>query len=470
MENSEFRQTLFAAYEAKLNWWNNEQLVVLLEEYRTLHTVLTNLITLLIKKGQIQPDPYKLDKKISDIVVPDDSQFLESERSVKLGTRLSDYERSLDFICNLFQFSIPNLTVDRIKNLIALNNYIDWKSLTPTSSRANTRALAECLANLKKGEEQLSYEVAHDSVARAAKTVANANFILKNVAEFQKEAFKVEIRKNVFDHPAYGEDKIKDNTAAATAQIKKLFPQVMGKRPYYSELVDELVAEEYGPDKQKLQQEVLKKFEIVVQKEEKKNVQIDTKELLMEAVRTLSGMAPQLETVISKVTENNAVLESEHQSFMDKLKSVIRKAFNLKEPPVEYDLTVVDSITQTKHHETLVYNEFIADLNKRCRMYHSFSVKKAAGYVKLEQQNESAIEEYLVKQLSECNHLMVTLAALDDYFKAAPKTENKPKIKGLKMELTAMKNVAVKANQRKAEYSSYVEETEQLKKLGFAND
>ena len=35
------------------------------------------------------------------------------------------------------------------------------------------------------------------------------------------------------------------------------------------------------------------------------------------------------------------------------------------------------------------------------------------------------------------------------------------------MELTTLKNIQVKANQRRAEYLAYVEEKEQMKKLGI---
>jgi hypothetical protein len=75
--------------------------------------------------------------------------------------------------------------------------------------------------------------------------------------------------------------------------------------------------------------------------------------------------------------------------------------------------------------------------------------------------------EYLTKQISECNHLMQLLTALDDYFKSAPMVENRSRIKGLKMELTSLKNCIVKTNQRKAEYTALIEEEEQLKKLGI---
>ena len=94
-------------------------------------------------------------------------------------------------------------------------------------------------------------------------------------------------------------------------------------------------------------------------------------------------------------------------------------------------------------------------------------VKKAPGYVKIESQEEKSILEYLSKQISECNHLMQLLTALDEYFKSAPAAENRSKIKGLKMELTSLKNCIVKTNQRKAEYTALIEEEEQLKKLGI---
>ena len=98
-----FKQELYQAVEAKQNWYDTSELQSILTDYRTMHSVVDNLINMLIKKGLIQPDPYKLDKKISDLAVPEDGQFIESERSMVIGARLSDYESMLDFICNIFK-------------------------------------------------------------------------------------------------------------------------------------------------------------------------------------------------------------------------------------------------------------------------------------------------------------------------------------------------------------------------------
>ena len=62
------------------------------------------------------------------------------------------------------------------------------------------------------------------------------------------------------------------------------------------------------------------------------------------------------------------------------------------------------------------------------------------------------------------------LAALDDFFKQTAAPENKSKIKGIKMEITSIKNCLVKANQVRAEYEAYVEEAAQMRTLGIADE
>ena len=80
---------------------------------------------------------------------------------------------------------------------------------------------------------------------------------------------------------------------------------------------------------------------------------------------------------------------------------------------------------------------------------------------------EEKIAEFVGAQITECNKMMVILNALDEFFKNAANSENKSKIKGLKIDITTLKNSVVKANQHRADYSSYIEEAEQMKKLGI---
>ena len=52
------------------------------------------------------------------------------------------------------------------------------------------------------------------------------------------------------------------------------------------------------------------------------------------------------------------------------------------------------------------------------------------------------------------------------YFKSEAGMDLRKNIKGVKIEVTSIKNTLVKANQKKHEYISRIEEQEQLKKLG----
>ena len=466
--DTSFNSTLFAAVESKLAWYESTGFPQLHDDYRSFRTVLCNLIGLLEKKGLIQPDPYKSDKKISTIAVPPDGPFLDNERSMVMGARLSEYESMIDFICNIHKFTISNTTMNQIKIFLGINSYINWSSVVPTSQKPNTKALAEIVTSIKMGSDRLATNMVTDCITQSSKTVNRINNILKDITDFQKELYKIDIRKKILISPQFPADKI-STSADASTQIRKLFPVLMGKTPYYPELVDEISTEEFGPNKEQVRQALLAKFAIEEQKKEKNRTTINTKEMLFEAIKTLGALPPQLESALAKVEEDHEVIVDEKRTFWEKIKEIFRKAFGIQEKPFIYPLTITDQLTQAKRHEDVNYSEFHTDVARRIRIYTAFGSRKSPGFTKLENQDESVIYEYLAKQLSECHHILVQLTAFNEYFKTAPQPENRTKIKSIQMELTAIKNTLVRTNQRKAEYNSVVEEQEQLKKLGISN-
>ena len=78
----EFETKLFKALEEQSSWLDSNVLSAILEEYRTIHSCITNLISVLTQKGLITPDPYRLDKKITDVQVPDEFDFPEKDRNI----------------------------------------------------------------------------------------------------------------------------------------------------------------------------------------------------------------------------------------------------------------------------------------------------------------------------------------------------------------------------------------------------
>jgi hypothetical protein len=259
------------------------------------------------------------------------------------------------------------------------------------------------------------------------------------------------------------------NAQAYMAQIKKVYTSVMGKQPFYTELIEEILIENFGPNAEKAQRDILEKLRVEKSETVVKEKTIDTKEILMDSVRILTGIVPQLTQIISKLEENKKLLESEDSSFFERLSSFIRKVFNVKPRKIHYRLTITNPITREQKTENIEIEQFLSNLHKRVRFYTSFSMKKTPGYKKIELLSNDKIVEFIVTQLAENQTMLDVLLALEDYYKANISTIQQNKIKGIKMEIAALKNTLIKTNQRKAEYVTLIEEQEQMKKLGITN-
>ena len=81
MANSkEFMQQLFSAVEAKTEWYDNIKLPEILSDYRIVHSCVKNIYDLMIQKSKIPKDPYKMEKKISEVVALDCSYIADNEK------------------------------------------------------------------------------------------------------------------------------------------------------------------------------------------------------------------------------------------------------------------------------------------------------------------------------------------------------------------------------------------------------
>lgn len=470
MSDKAFSQQVISTIDKKIEFYNKEILVKLLENYRLLHTCVKNLIDALVQKSIIKPDPYKLEKKISDIEILPNEPFVDSERALVIGTRISDYEGILDFVSTYYKFSIENLTFPKIKKFVEFNNTFNWHSFTVSSPFANTRGLAILLNEAKYNAPSMTVSMINDTISKCDKVTKNINITLKELSDFQKEVYKAYVRKDIFEHPKFSEEKANQSVESEIAEIKKLFPGVMGKTPYYSALIEEIANEDLGPDKEKRQAAVLEKIKINESAVQKKEKQVDTKEYLMQAVLALSGLAPQFETVLTKINENHNLIQSKNLSFLGKLAVALRKAFNIPEPPVIYNITITEASTGAKIRDKIEFQQFTEQLSKKINFLNSFALRQSTAFQKIQTSQPEKILEFLNKNVLEAQKLMTKLAALDEFFKSSVSTDKKSFVKGLKMELTTLKNTLINVNQHKADYLSYIEEQTQMQKLGIKNE
>lgn len=465
----EFLESLKKAVSSKKQWFNATDLPKMLENYKLLCTCTKNLYEILEKRGLIVPDPYKNESKISKIKAPDTSNFPETERAVIIGTRFSDYESMLEFLSTYFQFSVDNLDIPNIKRLMELNATFQWTNLSPSSKSINTRELANLLNNARKNLPTLSVSLMNDSLSKSSEAITEINQTLKQLTDFKREEYKLEIRTNIMQSHDFNTDKA-TNENDEMAEIKRVFSKISPKKPFYAELITEIAKEDFSNNQQNLQRMILDKLKIpeVIKKQVKKEV--DTKEIVLENVRILCPMAPTYSLMVEKLMNNRDVLENSKAIFFEKLKKSIRKSFKMKEPPIIYKFVITDQATQAKSHRDVDINNFITSVYKKAHLLEAIANKSSSEYRKIESSSEEVILQFLNKQIAENKEIFTLLVAADDFFKANVAHGSRAKIKGLKIDLVTINNTIVKANKKCGEYLSMIEESEQLKKLGITEE
>ena len=471
MEEDNFAQELQQALNKKQEWYNSECLQELLMQYRLMHTCVKTLYDNFVKKSLITADPYRLDKKISDIVVPPNTPFAESEISKVFGERFSDYETMLDYICTYFRFSMENFTIATVKKLVDFNKAFEWDDLSLNNAKMNTRALAITINSAKSGAPNVVQSMINDSVAKCNQATVVINKILNELGLFLREFYKGKVRRDVFEHPEFDKQKAAESSEGELGEIKRLYTKVTGKKNLYTDLINEIVEEDHAPDKENRRAAVLAKLAIkgIEKAEVKKNTGPNPKDMIMQTVLAIGASAPTLVQLHAKLAENFDILFTRKATFWNKLLALLVKALNLKEKERVCMLPIKDQKTGAERIQKLNVNEFMTDLAKKERIYSGIGAK-GMEFQRIEGANEDAILVFVNKQISELQSSFVIMNALDAYFKSEVANEFKARVKGMQIELSALRNSIINANKKRSEYASFKEEAEQMRKLGISHN
>ena len=442
---------------ARKDWLEKSELAKLKEDLRHFQVSYASLYNIFLKKKLINEDPYKQESKISELEVPDTSDFNEAKRLEQLSIRLSNYDNQLDFLVNFYQLGVDFLNIDRIKRIVGLLRYVDWINLTPDNQSPITKAVAGMITQSKAGVDQLTLSIIGESLTRLSKTTATSMNTLKELNTFYREDYKLKVRKNVTQSMSAGE--------ATPENIKKKMPSAMPGSPFYKELIDEIIKEDYSSSGPDLREALLNSLKIADTKQKVVKAEINYKNILLDGIITIGGASTMLTEIYSKLSDNQTIMESRKKSFIESIKELIRQITNAEPEEVIYTVESMDTTKGVPVKEKVNFHKFLGELNKKNKFLSSFV--RGPAYNKLSAMSEEQITGYLERNINDVQALHKTLSALDDFFKANVEAGVREKIKGIKPELSALKNTFVKANQIRYDYSAQKEEAEQMKRLGL---
>ena len=156
------------------------------------------------------------------------------------------------------------------------------------------------------------------------------------------------------------------------------------------------------------------------------------------------------------------------KTFFRKFVEALKKALGIKDKERVCTILVTDSQTGAKTSERIEVNTFMTKIEKLAHIYTGIG-SKGAEYNKINSAKEDDALIFLNRQIQENQKLFTTINALDEHFKAHVEVMQRPKVKGLKIDLSSYRNAIIAVNKKRGEYVSAVEEIEQMKKLGISN-
>jgi len=460
-EGNDYIKILGDALKGRADWLERNELPKLKEEFRSYHTGFASLYNIYLKKGLINEDPYKQEAKIGELEVPNSSSFSEMEKLDQLTQRLANYDNQLDFLVNFYQFSVEFLNLDRIKRILGLVKYIDWAHLTPDSLSPMTKAVADLTNQIKIGTESLTMSVISESLSNLSKAYSPIMATLKFLADYHRETYKLNLRSITAG--------MSQADASNVSQIRKKFSQGRSGTPFYPDLAEEIIKEDYSKEGPALKEEVLKKLKLAEEKPKQLKAQVNFKGILIEGILGLGSTAGTLSEIVLKMDENQAILESRKQGFLQKLKKIWQQMLNKEQEAVYYDVEYIDPVKSIPVREKINFSAFRNDLDRKIRTLMPIT-SRGTAFSKLESMQEEQLIGFLDRNIREVQSLHKILTALDEFFKAEVEKDDRDRIKGIKPELATIKNAILRANSKRHEFSAQKEEEEQFRRLGVSNE
>jgi hypothetical protein len=460
-DNTEYITKLTEGLNARADWLEKSELPKLKDALRSFQMGYASLYNLYLKKGLVVEDPYKQEVKIGELQVPETGPINESKRLDQMSLRLSNYDTQIDFLVNFYQFSADFLTLDRLKRITNLVKYIDWVHLTPDSQSPNTKVVAEMTAQVKLGTDPLTMSVIAESLSNVNKQSPLIMGQIKLLVDYRRELYKLELRETVTS-------KMAPNEANQIAQVKRKFAQLNPGQPFYPDLVEEVIREDYTADGPAIKEGILASLKVATEKPKAAKQPVSFKTILLEGIMGLGSTDTMFIDITAKLEENRAILESEKKGFLVMIKKVFRQMFNKEPEAVIYELEYIDPVKGVPIRERVNITNFQADISRKIKILTSMS-SRGAGIQKLQSMQDEQLISFLEKNIRDLQAYHKTLTALDEYFKAEVGKQLRDKIRGIKPELGTIKNAIIRANAKRHEYSAQKEEEDQLKRLGVGS-
>lgn len=466
---TQYMQELEEALLAKHSELEKKVIPGLKENLRSFFSAFSSVHKLLMDKGLLQSDPYKYEQK-ADLNPPSSDPFTETEANREISFRMTSYSGTLDFLNNFFHISADTLELSAIKKILTLVDYVKWTDFSANSSLIMTRSIASMLDKVRVLNDDMATLVITSALGQLRDRSNEIKVALKKISIYQRERYKFKVRTLVTSQmDTLSSATLKEGMNDAILSVKVEFPARLPNTPFYTELIQELLEEDYGNEMELRRKAVYQNLQVKTQIQKKKKVlqQVDPRKELMKVIALIGKCSTQLSAAYAKLENNHRVTHEKKRSFGEALAFWLKNIFSSSVKGDNYELSVVDPMTSLKKKEILNYQQFIEAMAKKIQNLRNLETKTSSLYLRLKDAQEKQLFQYIEDNIHELRSYHKRLEGFQTFFHSIRDQEIKPKIKSLKIDNDTLKYQIGTITRNLNEVSASVEEEKQLKALGI---
>ena len=196
---NEFQSQLSGALSAKSEQLERTDIPKLRKHLQEFEAGVSTMYKFLIEKGFLQKDPYKNEHAVTKIHVPSSEPFTDAEAISEISLRFSAYVSQWEFIVNIFDASLSNLSLKKVKRLLELIEWIRWTDFSPNSPFQITRAVADTVGKITKMNDPIAGKMISSSITFLRNNSNNIKGDLKAITVFLRERYKYSLREEVLN-------------------------------------------------------------------------------------------------------------------------------------------------------------------------------------------------------------------------------------------------------------------------------
>jgi hypothetical protein len=473
-ESAEFLKQLEAALGTRRSWLD-ARASLLKEAVRTYQQRFQALFDLFLRKGLVREDPYNYGQKAEDIGAPSDEPFLETDKRDEVNLRLDSLRKHLETIATTWKLDAVGLDLGRLKRLSALVRYLPWAGLSEQSQSPTAKVVAQFVNSIRMGTDRVHAVVAKDAVNQLAHTQRELAILVSEFASFQREHWKAELRAKALPRVPLDRQRPEAKREETLRALRSAVGETMPGSPFYPELAGEVLDEDLSPQAEELRNRLL---ESLARLEESSPAPAPKREpprpdrnALLDAVRLFARSEAEMQSALATLAVNAERLAGPTRGFSGFLHRLAAALAGRRAKEQTIDVEYLEQ--DVTRHETVALAPFLESVKRKVELMASLGDESGQAFARLTAAADDQLLEFVERQLSDLMVLHRRMGSVNAQLQAKTSADwsagRRGEAKGIRLELSAVKNFLVKANQRMHDYTARLEELQQYQRPGHGS-